>query len=306
MRLAFSQQTIDTVLALVPIDDTMFQKMCEDKAARQEMISTFLEDAVTVIEVVPQDSVMNLQGRSVRLDCLCRLSDGTYVLVEVQKADDDDHEERVRYNASVVTANKTPKSVKFRDVARIISIFISRFDIFGDGLPIYHVDRVVRETQKVQKNGLTEIYVNAAVKKRDNALNANVSDLMALFTDRDSLDYGKFPEFSRRKNAFTNTEEGVTEMCEKIERYYHSRLQQELFSFVSRGSMTLEIAAKEANLPPAEFAAQMRQNGYAIPPDCRPGTGRSLTQQPAEQRSERSRITRSEGRSVGFFQYNFR
>ena len=269
MRLAFSQQTIDTVLALVPIDDTMFQKMCEDKAARQEMISTFLEDAVTVIEVVPQDSVMNLQGRSVRLDCLCRLSDGSYVLAEVQKADDDDHEERVRYNASVVTANKTPKSVKFRDVARIISIFISRFDIFGDGLPIYHVDRVVRETQKIRKNGLTEIYVNAAVKKRDNALNANVSDLMALFTDRDSLDYGKFPEFSRRKNAFT-----MTEMCEKVEKLFNSRLQQaklnDLFGYVVRGGMSLDFAAKEANLPPAEFAAQMRQNGYALPQTAGP------------------------------------
>ena len=265
MRLAFSQQTINTVRTLVPIDDTMFQKMCEDKATCQEMISTFLEDDVTVIEVVPQDSIMNLQGRSVRLDCLCRLSDGTYVLVEVQKSDDDDHEERVRYNASVVTANKTPKSVKFRDVAKIISIFISKFDIFGDGLPIYHVDRVVRETKKVRKNGLTEIYVNAAVKKRDTTLNTNVSDLMELFTDRDSLDYDKFPEFSKRKNTFTNTEEGVYEMCEKVEKYFDWRLQQELFGFVSRGSMTLDLAAKEAKLTPTEFAAQMRQNGYTVP-----------------------------------------
>ena len=87
MRLAFSQQTINTVLTFIPFDDAMFQKMCEDIATCQEMISTFLEDDVTVIDVVPQDSIMNLQGRSVRLDCLCQLSDGTYVVVEVQKAD---------------------------------------------------------------------------------------------------------------------------------------------------------------------------------------------------------------------------
>ena len=265
MRLAFSQQTINTVLTFIPFDDAMFQKMCEDIATCQEMISTFLEDDVTVIEVVPQDSIMNLQGRSVRLDCLCQLSDGTYVVVEVQKADDDDHEERVRYNASVVTANKTPKSVKFRDVAKTISIFISKFDIFGDGLPIYHVDRVVRETQKVRKNGLTEIYVNAAVKKRDNALNANVSDLMALFTDRDSLDYEKFPAFSKRKNTFTNTEEGVYEVCEKVEALIKQVRMDDLFGYVVRGSMTLDSAAKEADLPPNEFAVQMRINGYTVP-----------------------------------------
>ena len=265
MRLAYSEQTIHTVRTLVPIDDVMFQKMCEDSATCQEMISTFLEEEVTVIEVVPQDSIMNLQGRSVRLDCLCRLSDGTYVLVEVQKADDDDHEERVRYNASVVTANRTPKSVKFRDVAKIISIFISKFDIFGDGLPIYHVDRIVRETQKVRENGLTEIYVNAAVKRRDNALNTNVSDLMTLFTDRDSLNYAKFPEFSKRKNAFTNTEEGVSEMCDKVDALIKQVRMDDLFSYVMRGSMELENAAKEASLLPDEFAAQMRQNGYTVP-----------------------------------------
>ena len=271
--LPYSPQTIRTVKALVPMDDAMFQKMCEDIATCQEMISTFLADQVTVIEVIPQDSIMNLQGRSVRLDCLCRLSNGTYVLVEVQKADDDDHEERVRYNASVVTANKTPKSVKFRDVAKIISIFITKFDIFGDNLPIYHVDRVVRETQKVRKNGMAEIYVNATIKNHDNALNTNVSDLMTLFTDRDSFNYEKFPEFSKRKNVFTNTEKGVNEMCDKVETMFQSYMQEyiqerelnNLFEFVSEGGMSLTYAAGKANLSPEEFVDLMRENGYAVP-----------------------------------------
>ena len=267
--MAFSKETIRIVKDLVPMDDVMFQKMCEDIAVCQEIISTILEDHVTVIEVIPQDSIMNLQGRSVRLDCLCRLSCGTYVLVEVQKADDDDHEERVRYNASVVTANKTPKSTKFSDVAKVISIFITKFDLFGDQLPIYHVDRVVRETRKVRKNGLVEIYVNAAVKKHDNALNARVSDLMTLFTERNAFDYETFPEFSRRKDIFMNSEEGVYEMSEKVEAMLKNYLQQRdinnLFGFVSRGGMTLEFAAGEANLSPAEFESRMRQNGYAVP-----------------------------------------
>ena len=58
-------------------------------------------------------------------------------------------------------------------------------------------------------------------------------------------------------------------MCEKVEALFNSRLQQakmnDLFSYVVRGGMSLDFAAKEANLPPAEFAAQMRQNGYPLP-----------------------------------------
>ena len=135
-RKAYSSETKNTVSKLVPMDDVMFQKMCEEKATCQEVISTILDEDVIVVEVIPQDFIMNLQGRSVRLDCLCRLKSGVYVNVEVQKSDDDDHEARVRYNASVVTANETPKNVKFTDVAQVIVIFISKFDIFDGGLPI--------------------------------------------------------------------------------------------------------------------------------------------------------------------------
>ena len=65
-NLPYSQQTINTVLSLVPIDDVMFQKIYEDINVCQELISTILGEPVTVISVTPQDSIMNLQGRSVR------------------------------------------------------------------------------------------------------------------------------------------------------------------------------------------------------------------------------------------------
>ena len=222
----FSDATVSTVKQLVPIDDVMFQKMCESKKACQEMISTILGQDVKVIDVVPQDSIENLQGRSVRLDCLCRLNNGVYVNVEVQKPNNDDHEARVRYNASVITANQTPKSTKFKDVAQVIVIYITRFDIFGDGFPIYHIDRLVRETGKVRTDGFTEIYVNATVKKYDDELNTNVSDLMDLFTDREKLNPEKFPEFSKRKNIFINTEKGEREMCEKVDQLAREREQE--------------------------------------------------------------------------------
>ncbi|MBQ6482303.1 MAG: PD-(D/E)XK nuclease family transposase, partial [Anaerolineaceae bacterium] len=122
-RTKFSESTNIAVKRLVPIDDAMFQKICENKATIQEIISTILNQNVKVISVIPQDSIGNLQGRSIRLDCLCILENGTYVNVEVQKSDDDDHEERVRYNASVITANRTPKGVKFKDITQVIVIY---------------------------------------------------------------------------------------------------------------------------------------------------------------------------------------
>ena len=268
-RTMFSESTNLAVKRLVPIDDAMFQKICENKATIQEIISTILNQNVKVISVIPQDSIGNLQGRSIRLDCLCILENGSYVNVEVQKSDDDDHEERVRYNASVITANRTPKGVKFKYITQVIVIYITRFDIFGDNLPIYHIDRVVRETGKIRSSGFSEIYVNAAVKNYENSLNTNVSDLMDLFVDRNTYNPEKFPNFSNRKNDFINTEEGEIEMSETLEQYYkqreHDYMMTLLFEGVQDGGVKVSYAAKKAELSVAEFKKLMVMKGFVLP-----------------------------------------
>jgi hypothetical protein len=51
---------------LNPIDDPMFRKMAEDKEFCEEILRVILEDdALTVIESIPQWTGTNLQGRSV-------------------------------------------------------------------------------------------------------------------------------------------------------------------------------------------------------------------------------------------------
>lgn len=119
----------EEVLAIVHqlniIDDTLFQKMAEDIDFCEEMISTIMEQKIKVKKVVPQNSIRNLQGRSVVLDALCETEDGKEFNVEVQKADDD-HQKRVRYNTSCVTANITEPGTKFEkvpDVAGLMRIF---------------------------------------------------------------------------------------------------------------------------------------------------------------------------------------
>ena len=112
------------------MDDTFFQKMAEDIGFCEEMISTILGEKVMVESVVPQNSIKNLQGRSVVLDALCMLENGEYCNVEVQKADDDNHPRRVRYNTSCITANITDPGSKFEKVPNVIGIYISKFDMF--------------------------------------------------------------------------------------------------------------------------------------------------------------------------------
>ena len=196
------------------IDDALFQKMAEDVEFCEEMISTILRQKVTIKKIVPQNSIKNLQGRSVILDALCTFENGKECNVEVQKANDDNHEKRVRYNASCITANIMETGTRFEKVPDIISIFISQFDIFGDGKTIYHVERVVRETGKVRDNGFYEIYVNTQIKD-----GTDIAELMKIFSENDAYDFDKFPKISKRKSQFKLEKGGEGNMCEAIENF---------------------------------------------------------------------------------------
>ena len=198
---------------LNPIDDLMFRKLAEDKEFCQEILRIILEDdGLVVVEAIPQWTGTNLQGRSVILDARCITGEGSQVNVEVQKANDDNHQKRVRYNGAVLTTNVTEPGEKFENVPDVCVVFISRFDVFDGNLPLYHVDRVVRETGEVVDNGFREVYVNAKVRD-----SSKVSRLMEVFVD-DSVYDERFPKTTEGKRRYKETEGGLDVMCEIMER----------------------------------------------------------------------------------------
>lgn len=198
---------------LNPIDDLMFRKMAEDTEFCQEILRVILEDnQLIVLESTPQWTGANLQGRSVILDAKCIKGNGAQVDIEVQKADDDDHQRRVRYNSAILTTNIADPGIKFEKIPDVCVVFISKFDIFEGNLPLYHVDRIVRETGKIANNGLEEVYVNTKIKN-----DSEVSELMEVFAS-DNIYNSKFPKTSEMKHRYKETEGGLDVMCEIMER----------------------------------------------------------------------------------------
>lgn len=238
------QTAQDVVEQMNIMDDTLFQKMAEDIGFCEEMISTILQQNVIVKEVTPQGSIKNLQGRSVVLDALCVLENGAECDVEVQKADDDNHVKRMRYNTSCVTVNITTPGSKFENVPDVIGIFISKFDIFKAGKTVYHIDRVIRETKEVQENGLQEIYVNTKIDD-----GTDISELMRIFSKSDAYDFEKFPKTSARKKQFKENEGGREDMCDIVEEYARQRAEE-------AAEKAAKKAAKEATKEAARTSAR--------------------------------------------------
>ncbi|MBP5198120.1 MAG: PD-(D/E)XK nuclease family transposase [Lachnospiraceae bacterium] len=200
----------DKARRMNPIDDEFFRKMAEDAGFCEEIITVVLKNSgIKVQRVIPQKEIKNLQGRTVVLDALCILENGDFCQVEVQKANDDDHLRRVRYDIACITANITEPGSLFENVPNVITIFISKSDIFERGLTVYHVDSVIRETGDIIDDGVNRIFVNATVKD-----GSDVAEMMDIFTVNDKYNFEKFPRISARKYHFKNEMEGKAEMSE--------------------------------------------------------------------------------------------
>lgn len=196
------------------IDDVFFECLAQDIEVDTEILRTLLEDPkLEVIDVVVQSDQRNLYGRSVRLDALCTLGDGTLCNIEVQRSDKDDHMRRARFNASSITVKESEPGDLFKDVKEVYVVYISEFDFIKGGKTIYHIDKVIRETGEKIDDGLHEIFVNTAINDE-----SDISDLMSCFTKK-YVEDPKFPKLSARVSELKTTEGGLATMCTIMEGY---------------------------------------------------------------------------------------
>lgn len=207
------QEKVKRVQEFRLIDDVFFEVFAKDIPACQEILRTILQDEKLVVhDVVVQSSEKNLYGRSVRLDALCTLKNGTKCNIEVQRSNNDNHLKRARLNASVITARTSEQGERFKDVLELYIIYISEFDFLKGGLTTYHIDKVVRENGMVVDDGLHEIFVNTVIKD-----GSPISELMTCFEEK-NINSSEFPAVTRRFKEL-KSERGAAAVCDVMEKY---------------------------------------------------------------------------------------
>lgn len=192
-----------------------------------------------VIKATSQKSLRNIKGRSVTLDVLCKDSEGNYYNIEVQKKNNDNYEKRVRYNRSNIDTYVTEKGIKFHEIPNVYVIFISKFDYFKKNKTIYHVDRVLRETQDIVDNGFHEIYVNTVVDD-----GTDIAALMKLFKSSKVENDRRFPRVCERIRYFKEGK-GSGDMCEVIEEYAKEFAIQEVIEALRGLQVDEEVIMKK-------------------------------------------------------------
>ncbi len=196
------------------IDDIFFQKMTEDPEVAEEILRIILEKPrLKVLSSQPQRFLRNVGAHSVVLDLLCEDEDHSLINCEVQKQDDDDHQRRVRFNRSNIDTLFAEKGIDYKELPDIYLIFISKFDIFGENLTIYHINRVIEETGTVVENGVHELYVNTAINDQ-----SGIAELMQYFKESVGQ-HQNFRKLCNRVKYFKEDQKGVQDMCQAVQEY---------------------------------------------------------------------------------------
>lgn len=194
------------------LDDDFMTKVFEDISCAELLLRIILNDeGIRVLEAHSQRGIKNLQGRSVKLDILAVDSHNRVFNVEVQRSDRGAGAKRARYNSALIDANVTEPGDQHEDLNETFVIFITENDVMKAGLPIYHIDRVVRETGKLFEDEEHIIYVNSQIKDE-----TKLGRLMHDFSCTDAKDmYNKV--LADRVRYFKEDERGVEIMCREME-----------------------------------------------------------------------------------------
>ena len=193
-------------------DDYMTKFFEDDLECTSLLLQIIMENPdLRVLKSISQSNIKNLNGRSVRLDIKATDSEGKIYDIEIQKSDKGACVKRARYNSSLMDANYLKSGEEFDNLPETYVIFITENDIIGGEKPIYHIDRMILETNKSFGDESHIIYVNGAFKS-DSTLGTLIHD----FNCKDPSKM-KLPAFADRAKALKQYSTGENRMSKIVE-----------------------------------------------------------------------------------------
>lgn len=137
---------------------------------------------------------------------------------------------------------------EFKEIKDSYVIFISENDVMGAGLPLYHVERTIRETGVVFGDGSHIMYVNGSYKDDKDPIGRLMHDFRCV----SSVDMF-YPLLAEQVKHFKETEGGREIMSKNVEDWAMGKVlekqKESAKRLIARGKLTLEEIAEDTELP---------------------------------------------------------
>ena len=125
-------------------------------------------------------------------------------------------------------------------------------DIYEEGFPLYHVERIIQELQRPFDDGAHILYVNGA-NRDDTPLGRLMQDFFC-----ENPNKMNYKELAERADYFKAEAEGVHTMCELMEKFGEKKLEEGRMESARRTATAL-IALGKLTLSQIAEATQLSQ-----------------------------------------------
>lgn len=198
------------------MSDIFMRNVFKKKECLEYVLQIILQNhKLFIAEHIIQKDYKNLQGRSAVMDCVARDADGQYFNIEIQQENEGASPNRARYNSGLMDMNMLNPGQDFDELTENYVIFITRNDILGYGLAIYHVERVILEVDGFFGDGTHIIYVNSKIQE-----DTELGRLMHDFHCKKAEDmYSRI--LADRVYELKEIQKGVEFMCQEMEQIYY-------------------------------------------------------------------------------------
>ncbi len=225
-------------------DDDLMSKVFEsNKEATELLLSIILDQSIKVIRTKGQYELKSpeVKGRNVRLDIFAKDANGRHINVEVQGNREGAHVRRARYNSAMLDSHMLKANQPYKDMKDSYTIFMYRDDMFGLGLPLYHIERYIVETMQPVDDGNHIIYLNGKYKGDDK--------IGRLISDFNQKDGNKMYYKALADSVKHFKEEEEAGMCDLVKTYGDER------------EMRGEARGEARNL--SQVITTMHKNGFS-------------------------------------------
>ena len=260
------QKDLERLRALRPMDDDFMRCLFKDNIPLVEFVLRIFTEKpdLKIIKCQTQKDMKRLVGaRSLCLDAYGEDSEKKKYDMEVQRADKGSEPQRARYHSSVIDVENLDARQKFTDLPETYVIFITEKDFFGEGKPVYRIERMNLDTGKPFADGEHILYVNGEYRG-----DSDIGKLMHDFScsNPDDMNFKLMADSAR---YLKENPKGVSQMCKILEEMKDEYLQigvekgreegekegrsnekrETVFRMLTNGSLTLENISEFSGLP---------------------------------------------------------
>lgn len=233
---------------------------------------------VITVETEKKFPALLLQ-KSVQLDVLATLDDGSKVNIEIQIKEAGADPFRSRFYHSIMDTNHLRRGESYNDLPCTYVIFITEKDIFGLGERIYTFTDFDIRLNLPLNNGQYTIYVNRCAEYDGSRLADILHDFGCCNPDDMRVDY-----IRREVNFYKNTEEGNKVINMMSNSFYAAGMKKgeakgeakgraegeiigrvrEKIKYIGKGFETVSEAAMDIGISENEFRRIASENGFTI------------------------------------------